>query len=72
MRIEASNNCKFFSYVLEATIPANNIITFPTAVQASNVKVIITAADPATADTKPIAINGLALITFRRVFFKHL
>ena len=57
MRIEASNNCNFFSYVLETAIPANNTITFPTAVQASNVKIIITAADPASADTKPMAIN---------------
>ena len=58
VRIEASNNCDFFSYVLETDIPANNTITFPTAIEASNIKVIITGSDSANADTKPMAING--------------
>jgi hypothetical protein len=34
VRIEASNDCDHFTYVLETPIPADNIITFPTAIQA--------------------------------------
>jgi hypothetical protein len=57
VRIESSNNCDYFSYILETAIPANNTISFPTAIEASMVKIIITVADSADADTKPIAIN---------------
>ena len=57
VRIESSNNCDYFSYILETTIPANNTISFPTAIEASMIKIIITVADSADADTKPLAIN---------------
>jgi hypothetical protein len=66
VRIESSNNCDYFSYILETTIPANNTISFPTAIEASMIKIIITVADSADADTKPIAINRY--INFTNIF----
>ena len=69
MRIEASDNCDFFTYVQESDIPADNIINFTTPIQASNVKIIILAADPANADSKPMALNRFNCI-LQRGFLK--
>ena len=69
VRIEASDNCDFFTYVQESDIPADNIINFTTPIQASNVKIIILAADPANADSKPMALNRFKCI-LQRGFLK--
>lgn len=53
-----SQNCKFFTFVNEVTIPSDNMIVLTSAIETVNLRIVVSKADETNSQTNPVAING--------------